>query len=408
MLMWIIKPVIEPYVKKLRKMDEDAAIEITGGSFRLDKYPMLFIAVMVAVIGAIYPFIPHVNPESVLIGTDLPRKNRVMEQVVDAPLSAFIVDGGSRPLFYLTVYVFGRVLGLDSFEALKCLPILLLPLLSLSVYFMVSRATKNDEWACLSALISTFGFHVTVGWYAYFMNNILGLVMIFFAIGFLFSDLEKERPFPIAASFLASLVIFTHPWTFTHFFASIGAFGLVLSYRYLRGERIQELKTIVFFLITTGLVNILKRVLIGGADGVSALTSTFPTTLRLDNFWINNVYTFRSLYGGLLSNILILFLSAVGIYVLDHGIPYQFYLKILVAISSLYYLVCHVTLWKRPRNILPSRLLFNIPFCVLTALCILQILQVGKLSKRTRLYLFLFFNLNLSVYLFRSLVNLVY
>jgi len=410
MLMWIIKLVIEPHVTKLLKWYEDknAGFEIRWGSFRIDKYTILFIAIMIAVIGAIYPFIPHVNPESVLIGTDLPRKNKTMEQVEDDPLSAFTVERGSRPLFFLSVYAFMRVLMLESFEALKCLPILLLPLLSLSVYFMVSRATMDDEWASLSALFTSFGFHTTVGLYAYFMNNILGLTMIFFAIGFLFRDLNKKRPFPIAASFLASLVIFTHPWTFTHYYVSIGFMGLMTYFRHMKGERNHGFTTILFFLGTTGLVNILKRVLLGGGDGISAFTSMAPIMLRLDNFWINNVYTFRRLYGGLLSNVLILALSAIGIYLLDHEKPYQFFLKILIAISSIYYLICHGTLWKRPRNILPSRLLFNIPLGVLMAFCVLQFLRNGKLSNRTQLFLFIFLTLSMSVYLFRSLVNLVY
>jgi len=415
MLMWIIKPLIERYVCKLRKRDEDedAGIEIRRGSFQLEKYPILFIAIIIAVIGAIYPFIPHINPESVLIGTDLPRIDRIMEPMEDAPLSAFTIAGGSRPLFFLTAYAFRRVTGLESLEALKCLPILLLPLLSLSVYFMVSRASRDDEWASLSALFTTLGFNVTVGLYAYFMANILGLTLIFFAIGFLFRDLDRERPFPVAASFLASLVIFTHPWTFTQYYAPIGIIGLILFYKYLMGERNGGFTTILFFLGTTGLVNILKRILLGGMEGVGALITTAPIMLRLDNFWINNVYTFRRLYGGLLSNVLILIISAVGIYVLNNGKAYQFFLKILIAISSIYYLVNHGTLQVmrghiRPRNILPSRLIFNIPFGVIMALSVLYLLRNSQLRKRSQLFTFVFIILSMSVYLFRSVVNLVY
>jgi hypothetical protein len=277
---------------------------------------------------------------------------------------------------------------------------------------MVSRATGDEVWASLSALFTALGFNVTVGLYAYYMTNIMGLTLIFFAIGYLFRDLYRKRSFPVAASYLASLVIFTHPWTFTHFYASIGVMALIICYRYVRGERNLRLTTILYFLISTGLVNILKRVLLGGADGISAFTASAPRMLRLDNFWINNIWTFKWLYGGFLSNVLILALSAIGIYILDYRKPYQFFLKVLTAISSIYYLVNHGTLLgglrARARNILPSRLLFNIPFGVLMALCVLYFLRNVQLKKRTQLFMLIFITLSVSVYLFRSLVNLVY
>jgi len=184
--------------------------------------------------------------------------------------------------------------------------------------------------------------------------------------------------------------------------------GLIIFFRYFKGERDGGFVTILFFLGTTGLVNIFKRVLLGGLDIFGVVTSTAPTTLCLDNFWINNVYIFRRRFGGLLSNSIILLLSAIGIYMLDHEKSYQLYLKILMATSSIYYLVNHVTLMGRPRNPIPSRILFNIPFGVIIALGILYFLRNNQSKKMTKLFILIFITMNLSVYLFRSLVNLVY
>ena len=409
--MWLLKPLakrclgtVGNFIILRLKLDAEFERE----EIRLNHRALLVLSVVVAAVGALYPYNPNINPESIQIGVDIRHYVNTTVSVEKDPSSAFTVWGGSRPMIMLTIYAFKHIFGLEVLEAVTYLPIILYPLLSLSVYFMVSQASGDDEWAGLAALFTAFGFKVTVGMYSYFLTNLLALALIFFGLGFLFKDLRKgNSTFPVVASVLTSLAIFTHPWTFTQFYIPLALLGFVLGYMYLKGER-SGFFTILVFLIVTGLVDLLKGVLMGGLEGFGALTSTAPYILRIDYFWKNNIFTFRYLYGGLLSNTILLGIAAVGVYTLNHRKPYQFFQISLLSTSSIYYFISHIMYRERPYNNIPSRILYNLPFGLLTGLVIISLIRNSNLKRRVRIATSIFIAVYMTVYLLRSLANLIY
>ena len=411
MSMWVIKPVIKPRLKAVGKflissLNIDTSFK--EGGIHLNPRALLILSVVVSVVGALHPYRPDVNPESMPVGIDIKSYVKTMASVEQDPSSAFTVFG-SRPMILLMMYALKHIIGLEFLEVVKYLPVLLNPLLTLSVYFMVSQATGDKEWAGLASLFTALGFKVTVGMYSYYLANLLCLTLIFLALGFLFKNLRTENSsIPVAASALASLAVFTHPWTFIQFYAPIVLVGFTFGYRYLKGVRSGRFFTILIFLSVTGLVDVLKGVVLGGLEGYGAMASTVPYQLSIGNFWKNNIFTFTYLYGGFLSNSILLGIAAVGVYILNRRKLYPFFLISLLSTSSIYYFISHIMLRGRPYNNIPARILYNIPFGVLTALVILSVLRNINLKKRVRITTLIFVTLYMTVYLLRSLANLIY
>jgi hypothetical protein len=408
LFIWAFKPAIESRIESFMKQrSSKTKLSAEGDEVHLKPDSLLMLSIIIAVFGALYPYIPSVNQASGSFGSDVKSYVKTMELIGDDLSSAFNVSGGSRPLIYLAIYAFQTIFRLDTLEAVKLMPLLLNPMLCASVYFMVSRASGDREWAGLASLFTSLGFNITVGMYAYYLTNILGLILVFLATGFLFDDMANKKSIPLAASIMASLAIFTHPWTFAQFYVSLGALGAFFGYKWIKGDRSEPLYTMLVFLLVTGLVDVLKGRLLGGFGGVGSVASTFPTQFNFPFFWESNKYTFRALYGGLLSNSLMILLSGAGIYLLKNKKPYELFLKILVILSSIYYLFSHGMFGVGGYNYNPSRVLYNVPFGVFAAMSLMTLIRTNSLKKRTRITAILSVTLSMAVYLFRSLANLI-
>ncbi|MCZ2809684.1 MAG: hypothetical protein O2V44_10050, partial [Candidatus Bathyarchaeota archaeon] len=260
-------------------------------------HPKMFLVASVAlsVVAALYPYSGNINPDGIAFGVDVHYYLDWMGPVTQDLSSAFTVANGSRPVLLLLIYGVQQGLGLKLLDAIKYLPVLLNPLLVISVYFMVSQATGDQEWAGLTSLITASGFKITVGMYAYFLTNILGLIFIFSALGFLFKTLRtRQKIYFASASGLGSLAVFTHPWTFAQYYA---ATALFLFYIYFREKRSSESLIVLTYLVITGLVDVLKGV-IGGLGAYGVITSIVPGLVWVGEFWGNNIFAFRQMYGG--------------------------------------------------------------------------------------------------------------
>lgn len=394
-----LKPLVQRYLRvkgefltsRLHSKDE-----FYGEKIHLYSWTLLALSLVISVIGALYPYSSSINPEGVPVGVDVHYYLEWMVPVEQSLYSAFTVANGSRPMMLLMIYVFQHGFGFGALEAVKYLPILLNPLFVLSVFFMVLHATEDWEWASLASLFSASGFAITVGMYSYFLTNMLGLILIFSAIGFLFKAIRtRSKVFLASASALGSLAVYTHPWTFTQYYA---ATALFLIYKYFRDKRFNESLIVLTYLGITGFVDVLKG-LMGGLEVYGAITSTAPNVIELTRFWSNNIFAFRQMYGGLLSNTVLLGLATFGVYSLNRRKPYHLFLSLLLLVSSLYYLMVDGSD--------QTKLLYNIPFGVLASLVILLLIRDTTFNRRINITFMLFTETYMIVYLLRSLANLL-
>jgi len=311
-------------------------------------------------------------------------------------LSAFTVANGSRPIILLVIYGVQHGLGMKLLDAIKYLPVLLNPLLVLSVYFMVSQATGDGEWAGLASLFTASGFNITVGMYAYFLTNMLGLIFLFSSIGFLFKTFQTgKKVYFVSASGLGSLLVFTHPWTFIQYYAAIVLF---LIYIYCRENRFSESIIVLTYLGLLGLVDVLKGAL-GGLEAYGAITSTVPKLVGVGEFWVNNIFAFRQMYGGLLSNTVLLGFAIFGVYLLNRRKSYHLFLTLLLLVSLMFYLMVN--------GGAQTKLLYNIPFSVLASLGILFLVRGAAFDRSKKMIVLLFTYNYMMVYLLRSLANML-
>jgi len=365
---------------------------------KIRMHPKMFLVASVAlsIVAALYPYSGNINPDGIAFGVDVHYYIDWMDPVTQDLYSAFTVANGSRPVMLWLIYGVQQGLGLKLLDAIKYLPVLLNPLLVLSVYFMVSQATGDQEWAGLASMFTASEFKITVGMYTYFLTNMLGLILVFSALSFLFKTIQTGNKVYFAlASGLSSLLVFTHPWTFAQYYAAIVLF---LVYIYFLEKRYKESVFVFAFLGFTGFVDVIKGA-IGGMEAYSAITSTVPRLIRIVDFWSNNIFAFRQMYGGLLSNTVLLGLTVFGVYLLNRKKRYDLFLMLLLLVSLAYYLMVSGSE--------QTKLLYNIPFSVLSSLAILFLLRNTSLDRRKRMVAILFTITYMIVYLLRSLANLV-
>lgn len=398
LFMWIIRPLLNHLgIPRLLSRCMASASDSDEGGISLNPHLILALAVGLSILAAIYPYSPGINPTFKPVGVDVRWYVPWMEGVYRDPPSALRVAGGSRPLLLLLIYTYGHLLGLGPREAVIYAPVLLNPLLILSAYFMVYRASGDRDWASLSALFTATGVKMAVGLYSYFLANMLGLVLIYASLGLLLASMrEGDLGSLVFASILASLALFTHPWTLTQYCAAVAILAVYISLRDRSPERCYN---ILIYLLVVGLVDVLKMALLGGVEVYGAVSSTSIKLLGLMGFWRNSIFTFRILYGGLLSNIMMLCFGILGAYKLDDARPYQSLLTCLLAASSIYYRITS--------NMIPSRILYNIPLEVLTSLSILSIIKNNGVRREVGWSLILFMMVYSVVYILRSTANLI-
>jgi len=396
--MWFLRPLIE-YVGIDRLLGSwlNLDSDLGDGEINVNQRAILALVLTFSVVGALYPYVPEINPSAVPVGVDVHYYLEWMAEVDRDLSSVFTAARGSRPLMLLLIFFLQRVSGLGVLEIVKYLPVLLNPLLALAVYFLVSRTTGDMAWAALASLFTALGFTTTVGMYAYFLANLLALSVNFSALALLFVAMRTGRGiYLVSALALGVLAVFTHPWTFIQYYAAVALF---FGFRFFREKRFEGRNAALAFLGVTGLADLLKGALVGGVWGSGLVASTAHELSEAAGFWLGNIFAFRLLYGGLFSNVVLLLFAALGAYGLSWKEPFRLFLMGLLVASSLYYFLAE--------GAIQSRILFNVPLGVFAALGLLLLMEQGSLKKEFRRVLLLFAGVFMSVYLLRSLANLV-
>lgn len=397
MCLWFLRP-LSNYLgfDKILKLESGNYTNIANDNSGVNHLFFLGLAIFFAVIGALYPYSPAINPSSMPVGVDVHWYVEWMAEIEKNLYSAFTVERGSRPVILLLIYAIEHVFRVGVSEVVKFFPVLLNPLLVLSIYFMISQASQDLEFAAISSLLTGLGTNITVGMFAYFLANTLGLVFLFSAFGFLFNALRtKNYIYLISASVFGSLAVFTHPWTFIQYYVVMVLF---LVYRYFIEKRPEGCLTVLLYLCTTGLADLFKGVLIDGLAGYGSIAANPPQLLSVFNFWDNNIVAFRQRFGGLLSVTILLCIAAYGVYKLKRSDSFHIFLTILLVVSSFYYFMADC--------VIQSRIVYNIPFGVFTALGVASIIR-WKVNNNFKKIFVLFIFLYMVVYMLRSMGNII-
>jgi len=394
---WVLRLFV-PKGRKIRLDLRGVESKNRGGMPRRALYLFIF-SVSLSVVAALYPYNSNVNPKGREIGIDIQPYVETAEIINDDPSKILTGMSRTRPFMFLVISGYQHLLGTDVTSAVEFMPVLLNPLLSTAIFFLALE-TFDDWWiASWVSFFTACGIQVSVGTFSYFLTNMLGLCLIFFSLGFLFRALRTRNGFSLSiAGLLGGLLVFTHPWTFDQYIVPIVFMGGVMWYLARRKKYSPEkAKMILYYLFLLGLAELLKSVFFGGYGGAQASSTALTQLVGLSDFWRTNIYSFRIMFGGLLSVVVLLFFAILGVYLLrPTGIP-RLYFTLFLAVTSLLFLIGDRTI--------KSRLLYNIPDGLFAAYGFLWLIKRRDLAFK---YVFTTFSvLNMAVYLFRSLANLV-
>jgi hypothetical protein len=375
-----------------------------GGSVipkkRLDGvWVYLSLTVLLSVFAVVYPYFPNVNPRGLNVGVDISRYV-ASARLVDADVSqAFSVSGGSRPLIFLVIFGVQRLTGLSIEASVNYLPVLLAPVLVLSAFFLARVVSGNDCVAVWSAFFTSTGIQITVGIYSYFLTNMLALSLAFLSSALLLLGLRRgSYLFALAASFLGGLLLFTHPWTFDQLLGSVLVFALYAGYEGWRRRRYEQFYPLIVYVGLMGFFEFCKSFIFQGIGSVGASSAVTGNLAGLGGFWAASIFGFRLLYGGFESNVLLISLSLIGVYLLKRGVVAERFFVVYCVASSLVFLVGD--------DSIKARLLYNLPFALFSGVGLHWLLDSSKFVGY-RKYVFSGVVLSSLVYLFRCLGNLV-
>jgi len=394
--MWFLKPLF----RWIRGVDpfSVSVTENTGVRVSIRSVRFLVFLVILSVFVAYYPYLPSINPEGKAVGVDYLHYVNAATLVEEDPSQALSVMGGSRPIIFVLIWGFQMLLGSDASVAVKFLPILLNPMLLLSVFFVALEVFLDDEIALWAAFFTSFGIQITVGMYSYFLTNLFGLSLILFSLGLLFRALRCGSRLSLFFSCLVGgLLVFTHPWSFDQYFAAaVLAAGLVL---YDVGlERFSsEFRMVVAYLVSLCFSEVLKIVVVPKGSGISAVSTAIGMISGLSSFWSDSIFSFRLLYGGTMSSVVLLGLSVLGVYLLEGRSISNRFLLVMPVVSSFLFFVGDETI--------KTRLLFNLPLGMYAALGFHFLVREGRVDDFRRT-LIIFVVLSMGVYVFRSFTNL--
>ena len=387
---WLLKPLIDTAFVLPRYGVLERRVD---GFSRL----LLAFAVYLSIYSALYPYFPAINPKQMLFAADIHRYTAAIELRFNAETTLLEAIGMQRAFFYLFFNAFQRILGLEVHQALSALPILLNPLFVLASYLFLWEFFRNSRVAAWGSFFASTGHVITAGMFMNYLSNNLALVLVFSSLGLLLRAVRRTSvPCLSAASFLAFLLVYTHPWTMLQFFAAVvtavGA-AFILSWFGVREVDPHWVRYAAVFLTAVFLSEATAVLVFNSFSGVSAMSDVIGGTSYVTGFWGRVVESFK-ISGGLMASLVPLLLATIGAYTIPSEEHSHSYLAYLVALSSLVYLFTASTV--------KARLFYNLPLWLFAAV------GLSALEERFDYSILVFAVLNSLLYLFMSLANIVY
>ncbi|PYX59900.1 MAG: hypothetical protein DMG73_07610 [Acidobacteria bacterium] len=357
---------------------------------------LLIIAMSVSALLGVLPYWPGLNPNGNIVGVDTPTyvnwTNQMLTKSFPQAVSyAFSqADSGFRPLLLIIFYSIAS-LGLGSQRTVEFSPIVLGPLMSLSIFYFVKTGSGNVGGAAISGVIACFSFDVTVGiWGGYLANWLAMTIAYFFLAGFFIFERSERKTFLVPLFLLSLGMLLTHPWTWAMILATTFVFGMSRS-----RDRRKLLTISSAVLILSGvIVDFVKNQLVGSTTLVADLGTKAPVfgISQFLLFWPNIWTALTVFYDGLLGNAVLLALSALSIVAVKFQDRMEGMLFCWVASTSVPFALLN--------SFHQTRLIYDLPIAPLAALGTLLLMSKaggGNLRATLILLTIILFSANYAV-----------
>lgn len=342
-------------------------------TFKILSHPRLLLAISIAssALLALVPYRPDLNPNGTLVGVDSPLYVTWISQMLARPvpqaLQYSFVAGleGSRPLLLVMLYAVAS-LGVSPSQVIEYLPMLVAPLLSLSVYVFVRFGHGSASFAGLAALFTPFSFYLPVGLWGGYYANMTALVFAFLFLTVLLVFSKTPSLAKYFAMLALSIALFlTHPWTWVLIITTSLVFALSL---WRETHLSIHLKSIMGIIIAGLALDLLKSSLFATRTVAADLATKWPTSGDVSSFWLNLVDGLLNTHNGLFASWIILGLGLFACFALRFKDPFERLVLLWVGVASIPFLILD--------SYNQTRIVYDLPIPVLIASSLLFFLPL--------------------------------
>ncbi len=362
----------EPFTKIISSV-RTRSLSDSARTFKILSYPrlLLIISLAASVLLAFVPYRPDLNPNGILVGVDSPTYVTWISQMLARPvpqaLQYSFVEGfdGSRPLLLVLLYIVAS-LGVSPSQVIEYLPMILAPLLALSLYTFVRYGHGSANFAGLTALFTPLTFYLPAGLWGGYYANMLALVFAYLFLTLLLLFSKSPSATKYCAMFALSVALFlTHPWTWV----LIATPGLVFALSLWRETRLTiHLKSIAGIVIAGVALDVLKGTLFATRTVAADLATKLPTSGQTLSFWFNLVDGLLYTHSGLFANWTILGVGLFACFALRFKDWFERLVLLWVGVASIPFLLLD--------SYNQTRIVYDLPIPVLMATTLLFFLPL--------------------------------
>ena len=332
---------------------------------------IIFLSIIVSMI----PHVGTVNEDNQVIGSDTKNYMRFLGMMKESSTydelvyTAFsTIMGGDRPFSLLLFFFLSALIYQGNYYSLlESLPILLSPLLVLSIYVLTIGLTRNHLTALLASLL-TIPSHILIGIYAGLYANWFSLIWANLVILYLFKSInEPKKIHVLILSVLLIVLLFSHAQTWTILMYAIGLFLVVLFFSN-RSDNKKIVMNIFLSILPAIIIEITKMLLIDRSGIKHEIAFALHKEVGIHGvytIWDNLVGTTHLYMAGLVANPIILLLIIYWLYISKVKEKYTIFFIIFFSLLAPALLFADAEI--------QSRLFFEIPFQIPAAIALTMI-----------------------------------
>ena len=318
---------------------------------------------------ALIPYQPSLNKDDRLVGVDTGQYTLWMSNLAESSnhglgkvlRQLFSVEGvnGDRPLSLFLMFLAVKITNPEDIShMIDRSPVLLAPMLVLSVYFLTRQLTSNYTTPFLAAFLTTFSSQVLIGIFAGFYANWIALIIGYFCLGYLFKFLKDPRK-PLLAMFSILLIatLFAHVYTWTIISLCTSVFLILLILHRTTDYSRRAIILVLIVIASSAVIDISKSLATSSTSGVLRDLELSDVHMGAGEYarrWVTLAFAVNSGLGGILGNSVVLLLGLYWVLRSNYRNPPTLFLLIFLAMAIIPLFFGD---W-----IIQSRTLYMIPF----------------------------------------------
>ena len=316
---------------------------------------------------ALIPYQPALNEDNRLVGVDTDEYTLWMSNLTEISNQGlgkilrqlFSVEGGDRPLSLFFMFLAVKITNSEDIShMIDRSPVLLAPMLVLSVYFLTRQLTSNYTTPFLAAFLTAISSQVLIGIFAGFYANWIALIIGYFCLGYLFKFLKDPRK-PILAVFSILLIatLFAHVYTWTIISLCASVFLILLILHRTTDYSRKAIILILIVIASSAVIDISKSLATSSTSGILRDLELSDVHLGAGEYarrWETLAFAVNSGLGGILGNSVVLLLGLYWVLRSNYRKPSTLFLLIFLAMAIIPLFLGD---W-----IIQSRTLYIIPF----------------------------------------------